>query len=131
MGARPCLKIGGTDYIQYVDMKGINWECNDLDSEESGRSLAGDMSRFYVKSKRKVTIKLIPIKTEIFSTISQVLKTTNTAGVTNFLQVTILDPREGAQTVYTMYSSGIKAATMFDNGVDCLWENAEFSLIEK
>ena len=131
MGARPCLKINSIDYITYVDQKGLNWECNDLDSEESGRNLEGDMTRFFVKSKHKLSIKLIPLKTEAFSTLSQAITTTNTSGTTNYLQVTFLNPRTGVQEVHTMYSSGMKAATMYDDGVDCWWENGEFSLIEK
>jgi hypothetical protein len=124
MGARPCFVIGSTDYISYIQMDGIKWECNDLDSEESGRTLDGVMHRARVAQKRKITVSLNPLKTEDFSAISAAI-----AG--EYVDVKILDPKEGDQVTFTFYGSAIKSATMADDGVDCYWSGGQFSLIER
>lgn len=124
MGARPCLTIGAVDYITYVEMSGIKWECNDLDSDESGRTLDGLMHRYRVAQKRKITVNLKPMKTEDFSALS-------TAIAAEYVTATILDPKAGAQTSFTFYSSSITGATIFDDGIDCWWSGGTFSLIEQ
>ena len=124
MGARPCFKISATDYISYIQADGIDWELNDLDSEDSGRTLDGLMHRSRVTQKRKITVRLNPLKTEDFSTFSAAIGA-------EYVAVTILDPRAGAQTEYTFYGSSIKAATMSDDGTDCWWKGGSFSLIEQ
>lgn len=124
MSLRPCFIINEIDYIQYIKCDGIEWECNDLDSEESGRTLDGLMHRSKVTEKRKITVNLIPVITEVFSEISQALNE-------EFVDIKILDPKLGAQTVFTFYGSSIKAATMFFDGNDCKWTGGQFNLIER
>jgi hypothetical protein len=123
MGARPCLKIGGVDYISYVLMNGIEWECNDLDAPESGRTLDAVMHRSRVAQKRKLGISLKPMKTEAFAIMSAAVSTET-------VTVTFLDPKEGAQVSKVFYGSRIASATMYDDGTDCWWENGKFNLIE-
>lgn len=124
MGARPCLIINSVDYITYVEMSGIVWSCDDLDSDESGRTLDGLMHRYRVAQKRKVTINLKPMKTEDFAALSIAI-------AAEYVTATILDPKIGAQTTFTFYNSSISSATIFDDGVDCWWSGGTFSLIEQ
>lgn len=124
MGARPCFVIDSTDYISYIRMDGIKWECNDLDGEDSGRTLDGTMHRSRVAQKRKISVSLNPLKTEDFAIISAAI-------AAEYIDVKILDPKVGAQTTYTFYGASIKSATMADDGTDCYWSGGQFSLIER
>jgi hypothetical protein len=124
MGVRPCFIIGTTDYISYIKRDGFKWECNDLDSEDSGRTLDGVMHRSRVSQKRKLTISLVPLKTEDFATISSAI-------ADEYVDIKILDPKAGAQVTYTFYGSSIKSAVMSDDGTDCWWSDGEFSIVEQ
>jgi hypothetical protein len=124
MSVKPCFIIGGVDYVKYIKAGGLKWECNDLDSEDSGRTLDGVMHRSRVAQKRKVQVSLIPLTTEDFTEISAAISP-------EYVDVTILDPKIGAQTEFTFYGSSIKAATMYYDGTDCVWTDGEFNLIEQ
>jgi len=124
MAAKPCFIINTVDYIKYIKAGGLKWECNDLDSEDSGRTLDGVMHRSRVTQKRKVQVALIPLTTEEFAEISAAIDA-------EYVDVTILDPKIGAQTEFTFYGSSIKAATMHYDGTNCIWADGEFNLVEQ
>lgn len=120
-----CFIIENVDYIDCILMDGIDWEDNDLDSEDSGRLLNGEMTRTVITSKRKLTVKLCPLTTEQYSRFSKAIRKP-------FIDVTFLDPIDGAQVEKTFYGSSIKA-TSATNVIDdeVYWKNGEFSIVMK
>lgn len=120
-----CFIIENVDYIDCILMDGIDWEDNDLDSEDSGRLLNGEMTRTVVAAKRKLSVKLCPLTTEEFSRFSKALRKP-------FIDVTFLDPEEGVQIKRTFYGSSIKA-TSVTNVLDeeVRWKNGAFAITMK
>lgn len=122
---KPCFIINGVDYIDCISMKdGLNWECNDLDSSESTRTMDGLMHRKRIAQKRKIKVSLVPLTTEKFKALCDALSP-------EYVEVTILDPKEGAETQFTFYGSSIQSAVMSYDGNETFWSGGGFNLIER
>ena len=122
---KPCFIIDGVDYIDCISMKGgLAWECNDLDSSESVRTMDGLMHRKRITQKRKIKVSLVPLTTERFKELCDALST-------EYVEVTLLDPKEGYATTFTFYGSSIQSAIMSYDGNDTLWSGGKFNLIER
>lgn len=121
MPISPQFIIGGANYIPYISE--IKWARNDLDSEDSGRTLDGIMQRSRVAIKRKLSVTLKPLTQEQMESITAAIEP-------QFVEVTFADPRLGVVTK-TFYGSSIEAAVLMFRDDTVLWRDGSFSLIER
>lgn len=111
-----CFIIDGYDYIGYILQGGIDWGDNDLDSEDSGRTLDGVMHRTVVSRKRNLKVSLVPLTSEQFAQFSRAVRKP-------FVDITFLDPAEGGQITRTFYGSSIQARSMSDINGATYWRD--------
>ena len=121
MSVSPTFTISGQNYASYISE--LKWARNDLDSEDSGRTLDGIMQRSRVAIKRKLTITLKALTQEQMILITAAIEP-------QFIDLTYIDPRLGS-TTKTFYGSSIEAAVLIFRNGTAVWENGSFSLIEK
>lgn len=124
MGVRPCFVIGGVDYIGSILMQdGIKVSREDLDSEDSQRTMDALMHRVRIGVKLKASVAMIPLVTEEFAALSQAISPET-------VDIKILNPHTAAQETHSFYCSSIATASMYDDGVDCTWSGGSFNIIE-
>lgn len=122
---KPCFIIDEVDYIDCIAMKGgLSWECNDLDSSESVRTMDGLMHRKRITQKRKIKVSLVPLTTQKFKKLCDALST-------EYVEVTMLDPKEGDIATFTFYGSSIQSAIMSYDENNTYWSGGSFNLIER
>ena len=117
------FKINGTDYTNLIQEGGIKWSRNDLDSQESGRTLDGVMHRTRIASKIKLSVTCMRMTTDTMIKL-------NTALSPVFISVTYLDPINGVVT-RTFYGSTVEATTQIVLEGKTYWEGTTFNLIEQ
>lgn len=120
------FKIDGTDIAPYIADGGLSWENNDIDSDDSGRTMDSKMYRTALADKDKYTITCRPLKKAESMLIINLLK-----GHTFVTVSTNLTP-SNASISKEMYNSARKNTlrTVY-NQTDDLWEGLSFSLIER
>ena len=120
------FKIDGTDIAGYIEDGGLSWENNDIDSDDSGRTMDSKMYRTALADKDKYTIKCRPLKKAESSLIINLLK-----GHTFVTVSTNLTPSNSSITK-EMYNSARKNTlrTVY-NKTDDVWEGLSFTLIER
>lgn len=123
MAAPTLLKINGVDFAPYVKADGgFQWEQNDIQSENTGRTMDGMMHIEWVSTKVKITVSLI----DVTHTEAQPLLTALQPG---WKIVEIIDPYLGSYSG-TFYCGNRKGTfTRYDD--DAYWKGIGFSLIEK
>lgn len=122
----PYFRINDLDILPLVEAGGLNFELNDVDSPDAGRTLDGDMHRGKVCSKAKYIVKCLPLSTAMIRIVLNELTNEYVTVSTN------IDPMEGTVT-RTMYNSKRPATCWtFDKetGVG-KWTDLTFSLIER
>ena len=117
------FQIDGVDFTHSIIEGGIKWSRNDLDSEQSGRTLDGVMHRSRTAVKRKLSVSCMPMDTE------QMIRL-NDALYPEFIQVTYLDPIDGI-TTRTFYGSTVDSTTQITMDGVTRWEDTSFNLIER
>ena len=115
------LKIGGVEYAPYIESKGLGWKRNDLDSDQTGRTLDGVMHRAKIGTKRTLSYKLFRISRAMLAALDDALSAST-------LSVTYLD-LHGVQT-RTFYCSSFSATGDLVDGTESFWSDASFTLIE-
>lgn len=123
---KPCLIIGGTDYSSLLNENSIKWSRNDLDSDDSGRTLDGRMHRNRVAIKRKLEVS------EIKRLNVQQMKELNNSLLPQTITITFIDPIVGGRYTGTFYGSSVSATTQCydENDDDIYWEDISFNVIE-
>lgn len=58
------LVINGHDYSRHIEHKGYGWSRNDLDSDKTTRTKDGNMRRYKITTKRKLSYKLMNMTQE-------------------------------------------------------------------
>ena len=119
----PTFKINGVEYIQHILEGGIRWSRNDLDGEDSGRTLDGIMHRSRVAIKRKLTVNMGKLTQAQIAAITAAIEP-------EFIDVAFVDPRLGTVTK-TFYGSQIDSTTQRFVDGEVYWEGTTFSLIER
>lgn len=115
------LKIGGVDYSAHIEVKGIGWSRNDVDSEKTKRVKSGDIRRDKITTKRKLSYKLIHMTREQLAALDDALSATT-------FSATYLD-LHGQQT-RKFYCSSFSATLESAYTEDGEWGDAAFSIIE-
>lgn len=122
----PYYTINGVPILPYIKDGGLTIDENDLDSEDSGRTLDGVMHRGRIAIKDKHTIMCRPL----YTAESQIV--INAISADEFVEVeTNVHPKYGT-VVKTMYNSSRTAAVFrLDEDGDAVWDNISFTLIER
>lgn len=115
------LVINGHDYSRYVSGKGVSWSRNDVDSEKTARTKDGNMRRYKITTKRKITFRMIGMPRAIMAQLDDDLSA-------NTFSVKYLD-LHGVMTK-KFYCSSFSAEIAEIQGVEDIWENATFNIIE-
>lgn len=120
------LKIDGVDFTPYIAYQGLKWQRQDMDGENTGRSLDNGLlfrDRIATKVRLDVTCKLLTT-----AQVSRVLQ----AIQPEFVTVQYTDPQEGSVVTKRMYSNNIPVSYCLKkpNGEE-LWTGLEFPLIER
>lgn len=124
--AKDILIIDGVDFSAHLPWQAIQWQHNDLDSEDSGRNTRdGLMYRAIITKKVKLEVKMNPMNSE------QIKLLLNTLSGKTYLTVTYLDPQKGKVTK-TFYNSSRQATLrQIREQKGPQWEDIGFSLTER
>ena len=120
------FEIDGTDVTPYINFEGLEYTTFDLDSEETTRTLDGNLRRSRIATKVRWDVPCKLLRTKEVETLMQLLKP-------EWVQLRASDPLFGLR-VGTFYSNNnsismkITSKTSEDNE---LWEGLTFPLIER
>ena len=120
------FEIDGTDITPYIHFEGLKYTTFDLDSEETTRTLDGNLRRSRIATKVRWDVPCKRLRTKEVETLMQLLKP-------EWVQLRASDPLFGLRTG-TFYSNNnsismkITSKTSEDNE---LWEGLTFPLIER
>lgn len=119
------VKIDGVDITNYIAYQGFKWQRNDVDSNETGRTLDGTLQRTRVATKVRLDITCRPLLADEASTVL-------TAIMPVWVEVSYHDPQLGMTTTKTMYSNNNPASYCIrqPDGKE-YWNGITFPLIEK
>lgn len=120
------LIIDGEDFTGYIDANGgYGVERNDVDGDNSGRTMDATMYRDRIAVKMKLTIKCRPLRG------AEARKILN-AIYPPYVTVTYNDPRVGIRENVGMYSNNVPAEYLFTkpDGTEW-WRGISFPLIER
>lgn len=115
------LVINGHDYSRFVELKGLEWARNDLDSEKTKRTKDGKMRRDKITTKRTAGYKLINM------TQSELAQLDDDLSAETF-SARYLD-LHGVKTK-TFYCSSFKARLSDVQNEEPHWDEASFTMIE-
>lgn len=121
------FEIDGVDITEYLNWDGIKYGTNDLDSEEAGRTLDGEMHRSRVATKIRWDLTTKKLTTGEARMILRLIRP-------EWVTLTCLDLVEGMRT-YQVYSNN-HSIDLEASGLDAvsgklLWQEFTFPLIEK
>lgn len=117
------LTINGTDILPYVAEDGIEWQRNDLDGPNAGRSLSGLLIRDRVAIKATLKITCRPLTGAQLATVLSLIEP-------EWVTVVYTDPTTNAAATKTMYSNNVPATLHNSNGTVDTWTGLSFPLIE-
>lgn len=122
--AAPEYKVNGVNFLPYI--KNLVIEENDVDSDDSGRTLDGLMHRGRIASKDKHTIDCRPLYTDESKIVLQAISGSEFVSVQ-----TNIHPKY-TNVVLSMYNSSRTAAVYrVDEDGKAVWDNISFTLIER
>ena len=120
------FEIDGTDITPYIHFEGLKYTTFDLDSEETTRTLDGNLRRSRVATKVRWDVPCKRLRTKEVEEILRLLKP-------EWVQLRASDPLFGLR-VGTFYSNNnsisMKITSKTSEG-DELWEGLTFPLIER
>lgn len=124
---QPIFKIDGVDFSWVLGEGGIAWSRNDLDSDNTQRTLSGELIRSRITVKRK--LKISNCKRMNMAQI----KALNEALYPPLIEVEFLDPLAGGAYKGTFYGSSVDATMQrYDRETDeTYWDGTSFSLTQK
>ena len=118
------FSINGVDITQYILSDGLEWQRNDLDGPNAGRTLAGTMIRDRVAIKATWNVKCRPLTGTQLATILQLVRP-------EFVSVTYTDPETNTDVTKSMYSNNVPATLRQFVGGENYWTGLSFPLIER
>lgn len=118
------FKINGVDCLPFVDDEGFAWGRNDIDSDQAGRTMDGQMHRGRIAIKKRLDITCKPLTTEQTIQLLNLIRP-------EFVEVEYTDPMDGL--IYaTMYSNNVPATIMSINeDGKPIWKGIKFPLIQQ
>lgn len=119
----PVFIVDGVDFTKYVKLEGgIKLDINDLDSDDSGRTMDGVMWRTVIAKKRQIDVQCVPLTWPRLSALSAAVAPT-------FISVTY--PDTGGNITKTFYGTKISATLSRRRGDTCEWDKISFTLTER
>ena len=120
------FEIDGTDITPYIAFEGLKFTTFDLDSDEAGRTLDGNLRRSRVATKVRWDVPCRPLKTPELTKLFQLLKP-------EWVQLRASDPLFGLRTstFYSNNNSIEMKITSKDSEDEELWDGLTFPLIER
>jgi len=125
--AQPYYRIKGINILPYLSEGGLSWEENDIDAENSGRTMDGLMHRKIVTIKDKHTLTFRTLD------VDEAQIVLNALSGSDYIQIqTNVHPKRRGDITLTMYNSSRKAAvyTLNEDG-NSVWTIESVSLIER
>lgn len=118
------FKINGVNCLPFVDDEGFAWSRNDIDSDQAGRTMDGQMHRGRIAIKKRLDITCKPLTTQQTMTLLNLIRP-------EFVEVEYTDPMDGV--IYaTMYSNNVPATIMCINeDGNPVWTGIKFPLIQQ
>lgn len=120
------FEINGTDITKYMSFEGLKYTTFDLDSDETTRTLDGNLRRSRVATKVRWDVPCKPLTTSEVAELFQLLKP-------EWVSVRASDPLFGLRTG-TFYSNNNSIAMKITSKVsetEELWDGLTFPLIER
>ena len=118
------FQINGVDISTYIQDSGLEWQRNDLDGPNAGRTLTGLLIRDRVAVKATFKVTCRPLTGDQLSTILSLI-------APEWVTVTYTDPVTNTVVTKTMYSNNIPATLKRTDGTVDLWGGLSFPLIER
>ena len=120
------FEIDGTDVTPYINFEGLKYTTFDLDSEETTRTLDGNLRRSRIATKVRWDVPCKLLRTTEVETLMQLLKP-------EWVQLRASDPVFGLRTgtFYSNNNSISMKITSKTSEEDELWEGLTFPLIER
>ena len=120
------FEIDGTDVTPYISFEGLKYTTFDLDSEETTRTLDGNLRRSRIATKVRWDVPCKLLRTKEVETLMQLLKP-------EWVQLRASDPVFGLRTgtFYSNNNSISMKITSKTSEEDELWEGLTFPLIER
>lgn len=120
------FEIDGVDVTPYIAFKGLKYTTSDLDSDEAGRTLDGNLRRSRVATKVRWDVPCRPLRTSELTTLMQLLRP-------EWVQLRASDPVFGLRTgtFYSNNNSISMVITSKESEDEELWEGLTFPLIER
>ena len=120
------FEIDGTDITPYIHFEGLKYTTFDLDSEETTRTLDGNLRRSRIATKVRWDVPCKRLRTKEVETLMQLLKP-------EWVQLRASDPVFGLRvgTFYSNNNSISMKITSKTSEEDELWEGLTFPLIER
>ena len=120
------FEIDGTDITPYIHFEGLKYTTFDLDSEETTRTLDGNLRRSRVATKVRWDVPCKRLRTKEVEEILRLLKP-------EWVQLRASDPVFGLRvgTFYSNNNSISMKITSKTSEEDELWEGLTFPLIER
>lgn len=115
------LIINGVDYSPHIEVKGIGWSRNDVDSEKTVRTKDGKLRRDKITTKRKLSYKLIHMTREELAKLDDAISAAT-------FSATYMD-LHGKQT-RKFYCSSFSVTQDSAYSEDGEWSGAAFDMIE-
>ena len=115
--------INGTDVTNYIAAQGLQWQRNDIDGPDAGRSMDGVMHRLRVGTKIRLDVTCRPLRAAELRTLLNLI-------YPEYVTVVYDDPMYG-RVSKTMYSNN-NPASFFrrrPDGVE-VWTGVTFALVE-
>lgn len=115
--------IGDIDFLPYIAFQGLTWTKNDLNSNNSGRTLDGIYHRGKIADKVELKVDIRPLTTQDANIVLNAINDET-------IVVKYTDPREGL-VVKNMFCESLPASYMQldENGVEW-WNGISFTLTE-
>ena len=124
--ATPFYKVNDVDMIPYLIDQGLSWSEEDIDEENSGRTLDGVMHRGLVARKDKHTLAFRELNLEETRIVTNVFDSEYVEVSTNF------HPKRAGIALLTMYNSSRTAAIAdLDEDGTAYWYLGNIALIER
>lgn len=120
------FEIDGTDVTPYIHFEGLKYTTFDLDSEETTRTLDGNLRRSRIATKVRWDVPCKLLRTKEVEDLMRLLKP-------EWVQLKASDPVFGLRTgtFYSNNNSVSMKITSKTSEEDELWEGLTFPLIER
>lgn len=122
----PFYEVNGVNFIPFLIERGITWSEEDIDAENSGRTMDGVMHRGLVARKDKHTLSFLELSVEDSRTVLGALDSQYLTVRTN------VHPKLAGIATFTMYNSSRKGAVSYlDEEGEMSWQLDDLALIER